>query len=174
LPDAFVVTPATAAIADSGLLEQRLSQLPGIESIESDPEWSRRWSALLERAMVVVLGAGVLAGLAMVAICYSTVRLQVLTYSERSVVMRLFGATSGQIRRPFMYFGAIQGLVSGIVAVALLDLVLIAFEPMLGTLIQQYGGLTGLSGLSWADQASVVLISIVGGAGGAWLASRGY
>jgi cell division transport system permease protein len=171
LPDAFVVTPAGNGAATS--LAERLRHLPGVESVDDDPAWARKWRTLAQLGNSTVLAAGLLAVLAMVAICYNTIRLQVLTCAEEAAVMRLFGATEAQIRRPFVYFGGLQGLVSGALAVALLQIVLIAIEPSLGQLIQQYG-IPKPAGLSGEEIVTVVTCSAVWGAMGAWLACRGY
>src|SRR5690349_15462987 len=83
-------------------------RLPGVEAVEDDPAWAGRWRALARLGNSAVLAGGLLAVLAMVAICFNTIRLQVLTRAEEAAVMRLFGATDSQIRRPFLYFGGLQ------------------------------------------------------------------
>lgn len=171
LPDVFVITPAERGLATR--LAERVRRLHGVESVDDDPAWASKWRTLARLGNSIVLGAGLLAVLAMVAICYNTIRLQVLTRAEEAAVMRLFGATDAQIRRPFVYFGGLQGLVSGALAVALLHIVLVAIEPSLGQLIQQYG-IPKPAGLSGPDMLTVVAFSAVWGATGAWLACRGY
>ena len=171
LPDAFVLTLAVDEGAN--VLAERLRRLPGVESVDDDPEWASRWRSLSRLGNLSVLVAGLLAVLAMVAICYNTIRLQVLTRAEEAAVMRLFGATPAQIRRPFVYFGGVQGLVSGAIAVGLVQAALIATEPSIGQLIQQYG-IPRPAGLSGQDMVTVVAFSAVWGAMGAWLACRSY
>jgi cell division transport system permease protein len=171
LPDAFVITVAESA--DASAFAERLRRLPGVESVDDDPSWASKWRALSRLANSTVLVAGLLAVLAMVAICYNTIGLQVLTHAEEAAVMRLFGATPGQIRRPFVYFGGLQGLISGGLAVGLLQAAVIAIEPSLGQLIQQYG-IPAPTGLSAHDAVTVVAFSATWGAAGAWLACRRY
>ena len=50
------------------------------------------------------------------AITFNTIRLQILTRSEEIEVSKLIGATNPFIRRPFLYFGALQGLAGGVAA----------------------------------------------------------
>ena len=58
--------------------------------------WSPDASALLSFALVVVT--------------FNIIRLQILTKRDEIEVSKLIGATNGFIRRPFLYFGAIQGM----------------------------------------------------------------
>ncbi|MEP6701788.1 MAG: FtsX-like permease family protein [Betaproteobacteria bacterium] len=99
-------------------------------------------------------------------------RLQVLTRTEEIAVLRLFGATAAQIRRPFLYFGAAQGLGAALLAWGTVAGFVIWIEPRLAELFQQYG-LTGkLIGLSGSDGLSLLGFSTLVGALGAWLAAR--
>ena len=52
----------------------------------------------------------VLLALALVAVTFNTIRLQILTRRDEIEVSKLIGATNPFIRRPFLYFGALQGL----------------------------------------------------------------
>ena len=51
---------------------------------------------------------------ALVAVTFNTIRLQILTRREEIEVAKLIGATDAFIRRPFLYFGALQGLAGGL------------------------------------------------------------
>ena len=63
---------------------------------------------------MLILG-GLLA-FALVAVTFNTIRLQVLTQREEVEVIKLIGATDAFIRRPFLYYGALQGAAGGVVA----------------------------------------------------------
>ena len=54
---------------------------------------------------------------ALVAVTFNTIRLQILTRREEIEVSKLIGATNPFIRRPFLYFGALQGLAGGLIGV---------------------------------------------------------
>jgi len=116
LPDAFVVSPAETGLAGSDALAVRLRRLPGVETVEDDPAWAGRWRTLARLGNSAVLAGGLLAVLAMVAICFNTIRLQVLTQREEILVSKLIGATDSFIHRPFYYTGALLGLCAGGVA----------------------------------------------------------
>src|SRR6185436_11777392 len=111
LPDAFVVTVRNGEI---GPLAVDLAKLPGVAHVQADSAWARRLAAL---AAVGRLGLWLLAfllGLALVAVTFNTIRLQILTQREEIVVSKLIGATETFIRRPFYYLGALQGVAGGV------------------------------------------------------------
>src|SRR5690606_5386454 len=108
LPDGLIVTMASrdAAAADRWAAAAR--ELPRVTHVQSDTLWARRLDAFLRlgRAAATVLGA--VLGLALVAVTFNTIRLQILTQREEIEVARLVGATDSFVRRPFFYLGAVQ------------------------------------------------------------------
>ena len=126
---------------------------------------------LASTAEWTVAGIAVILGLAMLAISFNTIRLQVLTRAEESAVLELFGATRVYIRRPFLYFGALQGLAAALLAWAIAVLAVWWLEPRVGTLIEAYGLSGRLTGLKLGD--GLILLALSSGVGmvGAWLGS---
>ena len=57
-----------------------------------------------------------LLGVALVIVIFNTIRLQILTKQEEIEVSKLIGATDRFIRRPFLYFGALQGIMGALIA----------------------------------------------------------
>ena len=112
LPDTYLLTPRGADPAGESRLVDSLRNWPKVAEVDSDAMWSDRLRLLANTGDLLVLGLGVVLGLAMLAITFNTIRLQVLTRAEEIVVLRLFGATPSYVRRPFLYFGALQGLVA--------------------------------------------------------------
>ncbi len=81
--------------------------------------WLQRLDALLRLgAAAVALLAGLLA-VGMIAVTFNTVRLQIVTQQAEIEVSRLIGATTGYIRRPFVWQGAVIGFAGGVVALGL-------------------------------------------------------
>jgi cell division transport system permease protein len=115
-PDAFVVRPADDRPEAMEQLAAELRKLPRVEHAQLDSAWVRRLDALLKLARTGVALLAVLLGIGLIAITVNTIRLQVLSGRAEIEVSRLLGATDGFIRRPFQYFGLIQGLLGGIVA----------------------------------------------------------
>lgn len=115
-PDAFIVIPKNDGPEAMERLREEFSRWPKVEHIQLDAAWVRRLDALLRLGRTAVALLAALLGVGLVAITFTTIRLQILTQRAEIEVSRLLGATDGFIRRPFFYFGALQGLAGGFVA----------------------------------------------------------
>jgi cell division transport system permease protein len=118
LPGVLVVTPAAARPQPEALhaLAIELERRSEVDFAQLDLEWVQRLRAILSLAeRGVWLLAGLL-GLAVLLIIGNTIRLAVLNRREEIAITRLIGATPAFIRRPFLYAGALHGLLGAIVA----------------------------------------------------------
>lgn len=171
LPDTYLVTPREASPVAQARLADSVRNWPRVADVDVDAVWSERLRVLANTGDVVVLGVGVMLGLAMLAISFNTIRLQVLTRTEEISVLRLFGATPSYVRRPFLYFGALQGTVAALFAWVVAGGSLRWIEPKLAALLGAYGLSGRLAGLSPADGLALLGFSALVGLLGAWLAS---
>jgi cell division transport system permease protein len=169
LPDAFTVYPKPSAAQSLDTLRTELAKLPKVELAQLDSEWAYKLEALLKFGRMVVLILASLLSLALVAITFNTIRLQILTQREEIEVSKLIGATNGFIRRPFLYFGAMQGLLGGITAWLIITLSLVLLNYQLGTLAHLYASQFTLHPLSLGDSLTLLLFSMYLGWLGAWL-----
>ena len=118
-PDTFVLTPRDTAPEALENLRVELAKLPRVEHVQLDSAWAKRLSVLLNLGRTAVGLLAALFGVGLVALVFNTIRLQVLTKREEIEVSMLLGATDTYIGRPFYYFGALQGLLGGVVACAI-------------------------------------------------------
>ncbi len=169
LPDAFVITPKITAARSLETLRDELQKLPYIELAQLDSAWAYKLEAILEFARIMVLILTVLLSLALIAITFNTIRLQIMTQRDEIMVAKLIGATNTFIRRPFLYFGAIQGLLGGITAWLIIALSLYLLKQPLATLSQLYASNFALQPLTFSDSFSLMLFSMYLGWLGAWL-----
>ena len=169
LPDAFVISPAAIDARSLEELRNELQHLPGVELAQLDSAWAYKLEAILEFARVAVLVLASLLSLGLIAITFNTIRLQILTQRDEIQISRLIGATDAFIRRPFMYFGALQGLFGGIAAWLIIALGLQLLKQPLATLSQLYSSTFTLQALSLSDSLSLLLFSVYLGWLGAWL-----
>jgi cell division transport system permease protein len=169
LPDAFTIYPKPSAAQSLDQLRGELAKLPKVELAQLDSEWAYKLEALLKFGRMVVLILASLLSLALVAITFNTIRLQILTQREEIEVSKLIGATNGFIRRPFLYFGATQGLLGGIAAWLIISISLLLLNYQLGTLAKLYASQFTLHPLSLGDSLTLLLFSMYLGWLGAWL-----
>lgn len=169
LPDAFVVQPRDATPQVLEQLRDELRGWPGVAHVQLDAVWARRLEAGLKLARLAVWLLATLFAFALVAVTFNTIRLQILTRREEIEVAKLIGATDPFIRRPLLYFGAVQGLAGGLTAWAIVAISLYWLNGGLADLSQLYGTRLELQQLSARDGLSLLLFSAVLGWFGAWL-----
>ncbi len=168
LPDAFIVEPAEAAPEELEALKKTIAAWPKVAHVQLDSAWIKRFDAFLRlgRLAVTLLAAIFAAGL--VAVTFNTIRLQVLSQAAEVEVARLIGATDAFVRRPFYYFGALQGALGGLLAFALVAGGLRLLAGPVAELAALYGGRFALAGPGWSAAAGLVLA----GAGLGWLGAQ--
>ncbi len=169
LPDAYIITPKQTDAKSLEALRNELQRLPAVEHAQLDSAWAYKMESLLEFARIAVLILASLLSLGLIAITFNTIRLQILTQDDEIQVSGLIGATDAFIRRPFLYFGAMQGLLGGIAAWLIIAASLQLLKAPLATLSQLYASNFALQPLSMADSLSLLLFSVYLGWLGAWL-----
>ena len=151
-PDAYIAVPRDESSAEAlEKLREEFSRWPRIEQVQLDSAWARRFDALLHLGRIAVGLLALLLGLGLVAITFTTIRLQVLTQRAEIEVSRLLGATDAFISRPFYYFGALQGLLGGAGAWLIVSGVGYALRTPLSELAGLYDASATLQTLNFTD-----------------------
>jgi len=169
LPDAFIVHPKSGEAHAMEALKIELAKLPGVDQAHLDSAWAYKLEALLKFGRIAAMILASLLSFALVAITFNTIRLQILTQREEIEVSKLIGATNAFIRRPFLYFGATQGLLGGIAAYLIISSSLLLLNHQLDSLAQLYASQFELHPLSLGDSITLLLFSMYLGWLGAWL-----
>ncbi len=169
LPDAFIVEARDARPEALEPLRAQLAQWPKIERAQLDSLWAKRLHAVLRTAQAGLFALATLLALALVAVTFNTIRLQILTQRADIEVARLFGATAGYIRRPFLYDGALLGLMGGVAACAIVGATLALLNRELSPLSDLYGVAVALRPVAWTDLLAVLVFAGFLGWIGAWL-----
>lgn len=169
LPDAFVLTARDNNPAVLASLREQAARWPGVEHVQLDAEWARRLDAALSVGRMLVSLLGVLLGIALVAVTFNTIRLQILTRRDEIEVSQLIGATHAFIRRPFLYLGTLQGLAGGVAAWLIVTGSILALNLQLTELATLYGTAFSLTLLRPLDSAILLGLSAALGWLGAWL-----
>ncbi len=169
LPDAFIVYPKGTDPKSLEALRDEVQKWPKVDHVQLDSAWARKLEALLGFVRLGVLILAALLSVALVAITFNTIRLQILTQRDEIEISRLIGATDGFIRRPFLYFGFVQGLAAGIAAWIIIAGSLALLNVKLAGLAQLYGSSFALHSLTVGDSVSLLLFAAYLGWLGAWL-----
>ena len=153
-------------------LTQHLSDLPGVSEVVVEKTWLERLndiSSVVSRLSVVL---ALLFGVGAILVTASSVRLAIEARLDELRVLKLVGATAGQIRRPFLYFGAIYGFGGGVIAAMLIAVTVLIIEPPLQSLFGSYDQALNLEGFD--PNFLVTLLALGSGLGvlGALLAVR--
>ena len=138
LPDAFFIEPKQLDNDSIASIKSTLSKLDGVEEVIVDGAWLNRLNALLalgQKALSIVAG---LLAFALVAVIGNTLRMQILTQQAEIELSYLIGATKSFIRRPFLYAGALYGLLGGLFALLITFVSVVLFNQSLAPLAVEY------------------------------------
>jgi cell division transport system permease protein len=170
LPDSFVLEAKEADEATLTRLRDSFAAWDEVEEVQLDTVLARKLDALLDfgHDMVALLAA--LLAFALAAITGNTIRLQIYSRRDEIEVSKLIGATDSFIRRPFLYFGVAQGLLSGLAALILAQGLLLFLNGSIGRLATSFGSDYRLHGLGLGDGSMLFLLAGVLGWLGAFVA----
>jgi cell division transport system permease protein len=159
LPDAIIVTldGNDAAIAEH--ISDIARGFSKVTHAQTDSDWTRRLDALLRlgRTGLVLLGA--LLSVALIAVTFNTIRLQIVTQRDEIEVSRLIGATDSYIQRPFFYLGGFLGILGGLVALGLVFAGLLVMNRDVAALAALYRSQFRLTALGTLDCLAFLLFS---------------
>lgn len=170
LPDAWVATPAHATPEQMEAMRSEFATLPGVESVLADSAWAARLQAILRIGQYLVALLAALFGLALMAIASNAIRAQILARRDEIEVSRLIGATDRYIRRPFLYYGALQGAIGAITALGLVLLLGLLLAAPVGNLASLYGSPFVLVPMSSTEGLLILGVATLFSWLGAWVA----
>jgi cell division transport system permease protein len=168
LPDAFIVEPADASAEGLEQLRQEFSAWPKVAHVQLDSAWVKRFEAFLRLGKLILFMLAGLFSAGLVAVTFNTIRLQVMAQAAEIELARMIGATDAFIRRPFYYFGALQGALGGLLAAGL---VLAALE-LLAAPVAELGALYGGEFILHAPILSEIAMLTAFGALLGWLGAQ--
>jgi len=170
LPHAFTVRVRSSEPARLASLKATWLQFPKVDQVVADFEWSQRLARWLQFGERIVYAIGTLLGLAILFVVGQLIRLQVVTHRAEIEVSQLIGATAADVRRRFLYHGALQGFLAGAAAVAISAGVAAWLNLEVQALTPKYA--SDFKVLTMSIQAALALAACAGALGliGAWLA----
>ncbi|MCS6948766.1 MAG: permease-like cell division protein FtsX [Steroidobacteraceae bacterium] len=141
LPHVLNVRPAGNATAPAQIEELRryFAAWPEVELVQVDNDWVRRFSALLDFLRRLLLLLAALFGIGVIAVIGNTIRLDIEHRRAEIEVAKLVGGSNAFVRRPFLYAGALYGLLGAALAIGLLVLTAEVLAEPTARLAQLYG-----------------------------------
>lgn len=174
LPHTLLITPEDNTRTEVGVeqLMRFVEGLKGVERVQVDLGWLQRLNAMTELLSRAVWALSILLAAAVVLVIGNTVRLAIENRRDEILVAKLVGGTDAFVRRPFLYTGAWFGLGGGMVAWILLQLSLWWLSGPIGRLAGLYRSDFALSGLSVDGAFALIIVSMLLGWLGAWMAVK--
>jgi len=170
LPAVILIVPRAQNPDTLQAMQQSLFAFEEVESVELDIEWLVRLGAILNSFERISLILSLLLGLTVLLVVANTIRALISSRLEEIEVSLLIGATSGWVRRPFLYAGLWYGLLGAMLALILIYLALVLVESPLRDLTSLYLGNFELQGLGVQGGVSLLALGSILGWGGAFLA----
>ncbi len=171
LPHTIVIRPATnAEPAALQALKNTLLKDPLVDLVKLDTEWVQRLNAILDLARRAVWVAAIMLVGAIIVIIGNTIRLDIQNRRAEIEVSKLFGASDGFVRRPFLYTGFWYGLFGGSFAILLLVGGLWILSGPAERLIRLYGGGFEPFGIDGNTLLTIFSLGLAAGISGAWSA----
>lgn len=158
------MTEGAGDAAAVGALADALHAESGVDQVQLDTDWVRRFTAILDGLKRVVTLLAMALGAAVLLVVGNTIRLDIDTRRAEIEVTKLVGGSDGFVRRPFLYEGFWYGLGGGLLAWLLVSALIAALAGPLGRVAVAYGSRFELAGLS----ALQALALIGGGAALGW------
>ena len=169
LPPMLIVYPEDdLSSANLKKLIRKLQEMEEAESISYDQQWLDRLHGILELFAKLVWILSSLMGVAVILIISNTVRLGILDRADEIQIIDQIGGTGGFVRRPFLYYGVLQGALGALTGWLISNGALYVLNEPVLKLAELYSShfRLGLIGLA-LGVAVIVIASVLG-----WLAAR--
>ena len=174
LPHTLLVTPVDEARTAAGVdaLADALEAEGQVARVQVDLGWLQRLAAMTDLIARAVWVLTLLLAAAVILVIGNTIRLAIENRRDEILVAKLVGGTDAFVRRPFLYTGAWYGLGGGVVALIILQLSIWWLNGPVRELAVLYNSDFALGGLPLDGALGLLLVAIVLGWLGAWLAVR--
>ena len=120
IPHLLIFAPRNNQKDNITALAREVASWASVDEVRFDAKWAGQLEAIIKLIKLITGVLLILVGLGVMVTIFTTIRLQILSRKEEIEVARLVGATARFVRRPFLYFGFIQGLLGGLCATVLI------------------------------------------------------
>lgn len=168
LPWTLVILPRSANQLDE--LAQTVQRLPQVDSVQLDKLWVQRLSSIMTLATRFTYALTLFLGIAVFLIINNAIRAATQQNQKEIKLIKLIGGTHAFIRRPFLYAGMIYGLLGGIIAWQLVDILLVLLRTPIYRLADLYHSQFQLAGIGIYNTLILLICSMLLGFIGSWQA----
>ncbi|MCZ4338219.1 permease-like cell division protein FtsX [Shewanella colwelliana] len=174
LPAVVMVTPSIKYASPNGAREllKKLELEPEVSFGRLDIEWLERLQAVVRLLERTVMAIAALLVLAVVLVIGNTIRLAIMNRRTEIEVMKLVGATESFIQRPFLYTGIWYGIIGGILAWVIINLLVWYLDGALAQLLGLYGSSLEMQSLTIVELGQLVMLASFLGWLGSYLSVR--
>lgn len=172
LPDVIVVLPKNTDPVAARQLMQQLQQERIVEFAKLDVEWLNRLDAIVRLLQQAVIAVGVLLLSAVLFIVSNTIRLSIISKRDEIEVMKLVGATDAFIQRPFLYTGFWFGILGGVLAFMVTELLLWWLRGAIADISSLYQSDFQLQSMTFSEFGGLLLLAVLLGVAGSYLSVR--
>lgn len=177
LPAAIDVTPTPSLLNSSAQLKNLFNTLKSYENVESaklDIESIQRFMLFLNVIANIFKVLIILLVLALILVIANALRLIITDRLEEINVLKFVGASNNFIRRPYMYIGIFYGIVASAFTIAVVNFSFASLRAQINNLLSIYSISYATNGMSVTASLSLLIIAVLIGWFGAWVASRKY
>lgn len=173
-PSSFDVKVDEGVISQKAFFDEigALRRMPGVDDLQLDWEWMAKLRGLVRTIRLAGIAVGGLLAVAAAFMIANVIRLTMVLYREEIGIMRLVGATETIIRGPFLVEGFLQGLIGGVLSVALLAAAWYGTRELASPANAIIRDVVLARFLSPIPVGALVAAGIVAGLTGSWLAVR--
>ncbi len=150
-------------------LAKEVGTFPGVETVSYDQQWADRLEAVVGLFRYVGNFFSLLLLAAVALIVSNTIKLTIIARRDEMEIMRFLGADDAFIKTPFLYEGALQGLLGASGAVVLTGLLYLGAHGVIGELNRSFGIMLSVEFLSIWQVILLVLVGAALGVAGALL-----
>lgn len=128
----------SAGTADLDAIVAQLESMQGVDFARHGLQWSNQATKLIAAFMRDRQYLGMGMGLALVLVMAMTIELALRHREDEVRVLKLFGAPTAFIIRPYLYTGLWYGLFAAVLGVLFVHLALLGFKPIVQQLSELY------------------------------------
>lgn len=174
LPAVVTVTPTAKYSTPVGARELlgKLEREQEVSFGRLDIEWLERLQAVIRLLERTVMAIAALLVLAVVLVIGNTIRLAIMNRRNEIEVMKLVGATEAFIQRPFLYTGIWYGVIGGVLAWIIINLLVWYLDGAIAELLGLYGSNIEMASLSFTELIQLVFLASFLGWLGSYLSVR--